>query len=871
MGISLKWLLTTVFFFCTLYMEAQQVVLSGKITDKSIEAPLPNVLVTVRPTGENKIVRYAQSSQDGKYEIKLASFPNNHILHFSMMGYASLIIALSGDRSQYNVKLSEQATELKEVVVKAPSIRQRGDTISYMVSSFADAQDKSLADVLKKMPGIEIEKSGAIKYNGVAINKFYIEGKDLLGGRYGLATNNMHQEDVGSVEVMENHQPIKALEDISFSQNPAINIRLKEDAKARWVGTAKAGAGFEPFLWSAELIVMRFTAKTQSLNTYKTNNTGIDVTQETQTFSIDELMSQFSKNYRLDNYINVRPDNLMDIDANRVRFNKSHMVSSNNLWDLSKNFDLTSQISYTNNRVNSDNFSRTTYYLKESTIVTDIGESTTSKQNRLSADIVLTANTSAYYLKNKLTADLLWDDIDMGITGTYPNTQSASAPHHRFSNELEILKRSGNKTYTLNSYNLYQVKPQYLAVLREGEKQQQDVRTSAFYTNTNTSMGFYVKPVTIGMKMGVIGVFRSMESELTGVPETLGVMNNDLSMNYINLYVSPELEYKKDGFEAKFNMPVSFTPYRYHDKNQKATDSDTKFLLSPRLYIRYHFTSRLSVSVSGRLAQSPVEEQQFYNGLLLQNYRNLSRGFIDYNTANQKSTSLNIAYKKPLSAFFANASVIRSWIETKRTSSRSFIDDYILNTFIPQNNNSDVWMMNGSVSKGLDIINGMVSLRSSYMGYNGSIFQNEVSTPYSSDTWSITPKINSRIATWCNLSYAFDYANNRLNVKDTGVKSSSESISQILSCNFIPGKKYYIQFTGEHYYNKMSNNVSKHLFLADAEFTYSFASGWELNLSVKNIFNQDEYSYNVYDGLTSMSKEYKIRSRNFLASVFFRF
>lgn len=871
MGISLKWLLTTVFFFCTLYMEAQQVVLSGKITDKSTEAPLPNVLVTVRPTGENKIVRYAQSSQDGKYEIKLASFPNNHILHFSMMGYASLIIALSGDRSQYNVKLSEQATELKEVVVKAPSIRQRGDTISYMVSSFADAQDKSLADVLKKMPGIEIEKSGAIKYNGVAINKFYIEGKDLLGGRYGLATNNMHQEDVGSVEVMENHQPIKALEDISFSQNPAINIRLKEDAKARWVGTAKAGAGFEPFLWSAELIVMRFTAKTQSLNTYKTNNTGIDVTQETQTFSIDEVMSQFSKNYRLDNYINVRPDNLMDIDVNRVRFNKSHMVSSNNLWDLSKNFDLTSQISYTNNRVNSDNFSRTTYYLKESTIVTDIGESTTSKQNRLSADIVLTANTSAYYLKNKLTADLLWDDIDMGITGTYPNTQSASAPHHRFSNELEILKRSGNKTYTLNSYNLYQVKPQYLAVLREGEKQQQDVRTSAFYTNTNTSMGFYVKPVTIGMKMGVIGVFRSMESELTGVPETLGVMNNDLSMNYINLYVSPELEYKKDGFEAKFNMPVSFTPYRYHDKNQKATDSDTKFLLSPRLYIRYHFTSRLSVSVSGRLAQSPVEEQQFYNGLLLQNYRNLSRGFIDYNTANQKSTSLNIAYKKPLSAFFANASVIRSWIETKRTSSRSFIDDYILNTFIPQNNNSDVWMLNGSVSKGLDIINGMVSLRSSYMGYNGSIFQNEVSTPYSSDTWSITPKINSRIATWCNLSYAFDYANNRLNVKDTGVKSSSESISQILSCNFIPGKKYYIQFTGEHYYNKMSNNVSKHLFLADAEFTYSFASGWELNLSVKNIFNQDEYSYNVYDGLTSMSKEYKIRSRNFLASVFFRF
>lgn len=871
MNISLKWLLATVFFFCTLHIEAQQAILSGKITDKLTGTPLSNVLVTVRPVGENKIVRYTQSSQDGKFEIKLASFPDNHVLHFSIMGYASQTIALSSDRFKYNVVLSEQATQLKEVIVKAPGIRQRGDTISYLVSSFADAQDKSLADVLKKLPGIEIEKSGAIKYNGMAINKFYIEGKDLLGGRYGLATNNVHQQDVGSVEVMENHQPIKALEDISFSQSPAINIRLKEDAKARWVGTAKTGTGFDPFLWSAELFVMRFTAKTQSLNTYKTNNTGIDITQEAKSFSIDEIMGQFSKNYRLDNYINMRPDNLTDIDANRIRFNKSHMISTNNLWALNKNFDLTSQISYSNNRLTSDNFSKITYFLKDSTIITDIGESATSKQNRLSADIMLTANTSAYYLKNKLNADLLWDDINMGVTGTYPNSQSATVPHHRFSNDLELLKQSGKKTYTLNSYNLYQVKPQHLNVTRDDKIQKQDIRSAAFYTNTNTSMAFFFKPIAIAMKMGVIGVFRSMDSELTGLSDTLGVMNNDLSMNYINLYLSPELEYNKGGLEAKFSMPVSFTPYRYHDKIQKSTDSDTKFLLSPRLYIRYHLTSRLSVSMSGSLAQSPVEEQQFYSGFLLQNYRNLSRGFIDYNTANQKMVSLNIAYKRPLNAFFTNASVIRSWSKTKRTSSRSFIDDYILNTFIPQNNSSNVWMLNGSISKGLDIINGMMSLRSSYMGFNGSMFQNEVSTPYSSNTWDITPKINSRIATWCNLSYEFNYAKNRLKVKEVEVKSSSESISQVLSCNFIPGKKYYIQLTGEHYYNKMPNNVSKHLLLADAEFTYSFASGWELNLSVKNIFNQNKYSYTVYDDLTSMDKEYKIRPRNFLASVFFRF
>jgi hypothetical protein len=864
-------MLIGVFSLYALCVEAQHVVISGRVTDKSKGTPLSNVLVTVRPEGENRIIKYAQTSQDGKYEIKFPAIPNNHVIYFSMMGYAPLSVVLLDNRRRYDVQLIEQATELKEVVVKAPGIHQRGDTITYVISSFADVQDKSLADVLKKMPGIEVEKSGAIKYNGVAINKFYIEGKDLLGGRYGLATQNVHQQDVGSVEVMENHQPIKALEDISFSQNPAINIRLKEAAKARWVGTAKLGAGFEPFLWNAELFLMRFTSKTQSLNTYKSNNTGTDIARETQLFSVDETMNLFSKNYRLNNYINVRPNRLTDIDADRGRFNKSHIISSNNLWALSRNFDLTSQVSYTNNRLNSDNFSYTTYYLNDSTIVTENGESAVSRQNRLSADIVLTANMPSFYLKNKLNTDLFWDDMDMDITGTFPNTQSVSAPHRQFSNDLELLKRSGNKAYSFNSYNLYQVKPQHLDITRADETQKQEVRSSALYTHTHTSMGFYVKPITIALRMGLIGVFRSMESELNGVSDTLGKLNNHLSMNYINLYVSPELEYKHGGLEGKFDMPVSYAPYRYHDKIASEKASASKFLPSPRLYLRYYFTSRLSASVSGRFAQTPVDEQQFYSGLLLQNYRDLSHGLIDYSTANQKTLSVNITYKRPLSALFANASAIRSWNASKRVTNRSFLGDYILNTFIPQNHSSDVWLLNGNINKGLDIIRGMVLVRASYMSYNGSIFQNGDETPYSSSIWSITAKANSKIAEWCNFSYEFSYEYSRLNVKETQTRSSSKALSQVLSYNLIPDKKWQIQIVGEHYYNEMSTNVSKHLILADAALTYSFASGWEMNLSVKNIFDQDTYSYTLYDGLTSMSKAYKIRPRNFLASVFFRF
>ncbi len=861
-----------IFLLCfVLNVYGQSLHISGTTTDGVSHEPIAGVLVTIRPTGENKIVKFAQTSPQGKFELQLAQFPENHVLHFSMMGFAPQTISLKTGQTVYDVQLVEQATELKEVIVKAPGIHQRGDTITYVVSSFADAQDKSLADVLKKMPGIEVEKNGVIKYNGVFINKFYIEGKDMLGGRYGIATNNIHQQDVGSVEVMENHQPIKALEDISFSQNPGINIRLKEDAKARWVGTMKAGVGFEPFLWNTELTLMRFKKSSQTLNTYKSNNIGNDLIRETMSFAIDEVIAQFSKNYVLDEYLSVSPTDLREIDGSRSRFNNTHLVTTNNLWSLGKNFDLTSQVTYTNHRQTWESSTVTSFFLPDSTIVTELAEHASGKENRLSGDLTLAANTPSYYFKNKLLADLRWKDIDMHITGTFPNKQIASIPYRKVSNDFEILKRSGRKAYTLNSYNLYQTKPQHLTVIRENNHQQQTVQSSAFYTNTNTSFSFFLNPVTVSMKMGAIGVVRSLETLLTGVDDSLGKLNNNLAMRYMNLYVSPEMEFKKSGFEAKLDVPISFVPYRYTDRMTDKKQNNDKLFFSPRLYMRYHFTSRLSASLSGRYAQSPLQEQSFYEGLILNNYRNISRGFIDYKLGDSKTVSVNMNYRSPLKAIFANAAITRSWNYVPRISNRYFLDEYLLNTYIPQDNCSDMWMGYGTVSKGVDALNGIISVRSSYSAFNGSLFQNEKESLYSSDSWKIAPKLTSRISKWGNVAYEVAFSQNWQKIKDTDMRTSYKNLSQILSCNITPNRKWYLQLTGEHYCNEIMKNVYKHLLVADAEFTYSFQNGWEFNLSLKNIFNQNVYAYTYYDNLTSVNREFRIRTRNVMTSLFFRF
>ncbi len=113
--------------------------------------------------------------------------------------------------------------------------REEGDTLIYNVASFTDKQDKTIGDVMRKMPEVEVTQSGKITYNGTSINKFYIEGKDLPEGKYGIATNGISPDDVGSVEITEGHQPIHVLQGISLSTQAAVNLRLKNNAKTQWI------------------------------------------------------------------------------------------------------------------------------------------------------------------------------------------------------------------------------------------------------------------------------------------------------------------------------------------------------------------------------------------------------------------------------------------------------------------------------------------------------------------------------------------------------------------------------------------------------------------------------------------------------------
>ena len=850
---------------------AQQVTLSGMVTDGGDMRPMGGVAVSLRQADGRRVVKYAVTKKDGSWQMPLMEFPKGHLLLFSMMGYGTDTVRVDDGRSRYDVTLYEKTVRLKEVTVKSPNIRQRGDTLSYNVASFADVSDKTLADVLKKMPGIEVSESGEIKHNGKTLNKFYIEGHDMLGGRYSLATNNIHQKDVATVEVLQNHQSVKALEGMSFSDNPAINIRLKESAKSRLVGTLKAGGGFYPDVWIAEGTLMRFSKKTQSLNTVKSNNAGGNIGKESNMLITDDDSGLLNREYTLRDYINLRPDRLTDIDEDRVRDNRSHIVALNNLWAISGNTDISTQFIYNHDRLMSASQSSTSYFLNDSTIVNEEDQHAKTKQNLLTASVALNTNTDRLYLSNILSTDINWNDIGIVTTGTYPNTQVADVPSYKVKNRLELLKRNGNRAFTFSSYTTFTSNPHTLSVERGAERQWQSVKPRAFYSNNSTSLGFYLHPFTISMKAGLIVMSRSMESEAEGIPDSLGMTANHVGMNFMRVYVSPEAEYSRHGWNIRMSMPVSYTPYMYKDKLLGHSDSRHKVQFSPSVFAKYTLSSHFDISLSGNITQREINEQDFYDGLIMSDYRNMSLGYIDYAADHIKHLSLGLNYRQPLHTLFANASLSRSRSESHRITSRDFAGDYIINSYESGDTHTDSWMASARVAKGLGFIRGMISLSANYMDFEGMMLQSTTLSHYRSQMWNLSAKINLRPAECLLLTYEAGYAHETMRLKDVALVSTSSSLSQHLDCRLNLTKRWLIKLTGSHYSNQVAEGLHKHLIMADASTSYSLKNGIEIALSATNIFDKSEYGYMVLSSLMRTSRTYRLRPRIIYATVFLHF
>ncbi len=839
-----------------------QVNVSGTVVDKDSNEPLTGASVIVKGA-DGKIKKYATSKGDGGFAMSLPSVAGCR-LEVSMMSFAKQSIPLDSVSFPLTVLLEPGTTLLKEVTVKADRIREQGDTITYNVGSFAQQQDRSIGDVLKRMPGINVEQSGKIQYQGEDINKFYIEGSDLLGGKYGIATNGISHEDVGAVEVMENHQPMQVLSGISFSDKAAINIKLKNKAKATWSFHGDAGGGYswqpDGAIWDGELFAMAVMPNFQNITTLKTNNIGEDLSAQATDFFASRRGTDLSR------YVGLSLPGVPNLSRKRTLFNRSALVSTNALWKLGRG-EFKTQIDYSFNRITAEAANVTTYFLNDGNRVVIEDRNGVDRTHSLSGKFIYELNQKTAFINNTLKTNIDWDDVQLGVTGSLPNDQTASLPDYYVGNDFKIIKRfNGKHLVTFISKNEWESLPQTLSVSINDGTMRQHVKDHAFYTHESAAYAFSVKGITISLEGGVKGYFRSLNTELPDMPEEIpGETTNVLNTNYFTVYATPKFEYWVKRVNFTLNAPVSFAHYTF----DKALANRSEAYFSPSLSMNWKPNNRFEMSVSGGTGRSPMDLNMIQPGYVMTNYRSFQRGVDDFYNSSSQRVSGRLSYKHTRRGLFANAFVMQSWSHNPYTLAQQLYGDYVVYSYTSAKSDGQMLMASGNIGKTLDFMRGSANINGSFSRNESHLVSENSSVNSVGTSWSAGAKINGSPLRWLSFDYRFEWASSRMSMNGINASWLCNMENELL-LNIMPHRKWEWHISGEHYRNELTSDQFKNVFLLDTKLIYKLNKRLELSASLNNIFNQRTYNYTTYNQLTSFESQRRLRGRELLISISLR-
>ncbi|MEZ4853595.1 carboxypeptidase regulatory-like domain-containing protein [Flavobacterium sp.] len=223
---------------------SQNVRIEGKVTDSIGNAlEMANIMAVNKQT--KNMDAYAITNDKGAYYLTLKANAT-YTIKASYMGFDTFEgeVTTTTETTTYNVKLKQGVTlDDLELVYEMP-VTIKGDTIVYNADSFTNGTERKLEDVLKKLPGVEVNKDGEIQVEGKTVQKVMVEGKDFFDGDSKIATKNIPADALDKIQVLRNYNEVSNLKGLENNDdNIALNIKLKEGKKNFWFGDITAGVG----------------------------------------------------------------------------------------------------------------------------------------------------------------------------------------------------------------------------------------------------------------------------------------------------------------------------------------------------------------------------------------------------------------------------------------------------------------------------------------------------------------------------------------------------------------------------------------------------------------------------------------------------
>lgn len=864
----LCWIIALLTCLLSLPASAQYVV-NGLVHDEHQE-PLSAVMIKAFDATEHKMLGYTLSDKDGKFRLTIKQAAEKMTLQFSAMGFQPVEKPVTKQGDMGGIIMRESESLLKEVTVKAPTVRTMGDTITYSVDQLKEETDKTIEDVIRKLPGIEVDENGKISYNDRPINKFYIEGADMLGGRYTLASRNIQADDIATVSIYENHQPIKALSGIELSDQAALNLSLKRDRTLKPIGNVTIGTGYgNKALWEADANMLLIAPKKQFLITAKGNDTGIFYDGEMTDHNTNS--SQYAP-YSL-SLLRPVTGETPRVPRSRSQDNQSAATTFNSLLKLNDEATLVINAGYHYDHLGNRQEKLTTYWQEgtDGVVVDEISKSQSSAHQGW-LTIKLESNKKQSYILEQLDAEGSLRDWRDKFTDRINIMQNITTHSYRISNTLNTVWRKADRAFDFSSQvsfgNVPHSNLEAMNTNLDSLLVMQHVDGMRFYTKEQTSHKWLIgKKVTLSANASFQADYDRLGSNFTYKKE-MGLGQYEGYRLQTTFF--PSLTLPMGKLTGSVDMLIQMNNIHYNDCFTDQRFAYDKPYAGIQASFQYRISKNTKLQFGGSSSRKLGTMLNFIVTPIYVNYRSrctFGTGILDYK--DKVNANVGITYREVLSG--VNASLLADYQHSRgNILSGNYISNDVTSTFSQnKDNNIDLFNIRGQVSRNFYELHTILSLSASASLHRSQALRQESIYKTANDAYTIDGNIQTVLFdkhVIVNAACLYVLTAQKIYSSPDG-STLLNDFTPSLSITILPHKSLsiYLRANGSYIQNTnveaMSRKYNGSLFM-DAGVRYKWKR-FEWECIARNLTNRKKYESRVLDLLDAYTYTYFLRPIEF--------
>ncbi len=815
--------------------------------------PVAYGIVSVLHPSDSSILAYTRTDGQGRYLLHAATQLSEMLLRVTGFNIKRQVVRIKACSQTIDLSVDMENMILREVTIKSQKLWGNRDTLNYLVSAYTREHDRTIGDVLRQLPGITIEDNGVIKYQGTPINHFYIENMDMLQGRYNLATQGIKAEDVATVQVLENHEHVRALQDQTPPESAAINLKLKNKAKGVWAKRADLGAGgyHDGPLWEATLQAMYFDKGNQHMIRYSGDNMGRGFDAATAHYGVTSGGSP--------SMVGIVGHGSSPV-GNGL-FGYRHGVNLNNLSKLSDSATVNYNFNYSHNLSRGSSFMQTTYVLPDASrllLTEDIADRTHTNI----ADLRLTyeENTARRFLNNTLSFTGKWNEGRGNIASI------SQALHYRslaLANQTRLVHRTAKGGgFDWTSTNSLSSSPQALAIGGDMTARQDiDVASASTANRFELLRNLRSHKLTFAAAAHLNATYTALNSELSH-PDAPIAPRGDMQHLHANVGVGPVVRYVNGPFQSKLSLPVAVTYTHLNNAPVSGENTDANRLrlcLQPSFALQWKANDNFTLNASANYAASETTWQHLYTASVMNNYRSLSRYRAALNDSYRTNARFKVSFKNMFSGVFAHLEGTwnRSWSDIAYgTTLDEQAHTVIEAAYMP--NHSNNYSLTAYGRKDIDWHTMQLELSATgTRGENEMLRQSELTTCHNTG-FVLRGVLAFDIVSGYRVEYSATWQ------RSCSVFANQAIIQQELkqraqfNLRLLPSRLFF-NFHLNHTHNSSLASARKNYLFIGSGLQYKMSKKVEFNLNADNLTNIHTYTVRSIGDMEEYYAEYHLR------------